>query len=359
MNIPSNNQGDPLKEAFLAVYKSNADSAMDDGVQYVPEVVENDNGYVFGDFFKESPKPVEYDPSPNVKTAPKWRSAGLVGTCVLAFVVTAGPDNVKGLIIDNDGIATRSAESAVVKKPDFNDRKEPNLVIRVKPKLGPAVPLSSASETPAVEPEPTTVVSPEPEEIPEVVCYTLTKQTGVEIEGEMFHKSKPQTYAFENSPAGVLFAARHDFDSIDVDAHLTKDKVVVYTHWKRPMVQDDFYDPERKLAEDTPINEMTFEEVSRLKNRDGQSQIIDNNRMIKILAAKGLNASIELKTADVTSQLPEIINALDKHQVKAYIKADTTKDALDKALAKAREVGFWTRGTEGSQDWKPPVDKCA
>ena len=195
-------------------------------------------------------------------------------------------------------------------------------------------------------------------DVPTADCYTVTRQKGTSTEGRMFHISGSQTYAFENSPAGIKFAAQKGFDSIDLDIRLTKDGVPVATHWERPMAQDGFFDPQNKISENTNVKDMTFEEVSRLKNRDGQSQILSLTAMIELLAENSINGSLEFKDGRLAKKLPEISAALNANKVKAYVKAEAGKDALREALATARNHGFWTRGTQGSQDWKEPGPGC-
>lgn len=192
-------------------------------------------------------------------------------------------------------------------------------------------------------------------------CYTVTKLTGKKIEGRMFHKEDNlliNTYAKENSPQGIRYAANNNYDSIDLDVQITKDGVPVNTHWGQPMAKDGFYDPLHKLNANTQISDMTLEEVTRLRNHDGQSQIYSLEDQIKVLAKNDINLSLEFKTGALSKTLPQITAWLNQNQVKAYIKADASKPALDRALTAARNFGYWTRGTLGSQDWKPPGPNC-
>jgi murein DD-endopeptidase MepM/ murein hydrolase activator NlpD len=189
-------------------------------------------------------------------------------------------------------------------------------------------------------------------------CYSVTKLSGQKIQGKQFHMSGSQTYAFENSPEGIRFAAKQGYDSIDLDIQITKDKIPVATHWGQPMIKEDFYDPTNQIPRDTRVEEMTLEQISRLRHRDGQSQIYSLEHMIKIAAENNINLAIEFKVAVLAKKLPEITALLNQYNVKAFIKADARRDALNKALGTARNFGFWTRGTLGTQDWKAPTPTC-
>jgi hypothetical protein len=192
-------------------------------------------------------------------------------------------------------------------------------------------------------------------------CYTVTKLTGKKIEGRMFHKEDNlpiNTYAKENSPQGIRYAANNNYDSIDLDIQITKDGVPVNTHWGQPMAKDGFYDPLGKLKPGTQVSDMTLEEVTRLRNHDGQSQIYSLEDQIKVLANNNVNLSLELKTGALVKTFPQITTWLNQAGVKAYIKGDASKPSLDKALTAARNFGYWTRGTLGSQDWKAPGPNC-
>jgi hypothetical protein len=219
-----------------------------------------------------------------------------------------------------------------------------------------AGPNALASTAPSTEQAPTNT-----DEILPAACYAVTKLTGKKIEGRMFHKEDNlpiNTYAKENSPQGLKYAANNNYDSIDLDIQITKDSVPVNTHWGQPMAKDGFYDPLGKLKPSTQVSDMTLEEVTRLRNRDGQSEIHSLEDMIKLAATNNINLSLEFKTGALAKTLPQITGWLNQYQVKAYIKADASKPALDKALTTARNFGYWTRGTLGSQDWKAPGPNC-
>lgn len=172
--------------------------------------------------------------------------------------------------------------------------------------------------------------------------------------GGMFHKGAPgapDTYAFENSPQGVKFAADHGYKSIDLDMLITKDGVPVNTHWSQPMKKDGFYDPLQKLSENTKISDMTLAEVMRLRNKDGQSQINTVSTMIEQLKKNGIAGDFEVKN-DPRFATDEVMGSLARQVREAGIQANVkTIDYGDRsyqALSKAQEHGFWVRTATGN-----------
>ena len=295
-------------------------------------------------------------------TTRKWR-ARVVKTVILAalsvvVVNDQGEDNFKyvgGQLLEKvSGVFAGNKGSQEKPKSDANTTDvEEVSTISIVPSLSP-----SAAADAEAEPEPTPTEPPEVAQEPEEVCYTVTDQSGKKIEGNYFHKSGNQTYPWENSPEGIRFAANHEYDSIDLDLRLTKDKVEVNTHDAQPMMQGGFYDPLGKIPKGTRINEMTFEQVSRLKNRDGQSRIYAFDKMVEVVAKNNLNISLDLKQPSLTKSLDDIVSTLNKNNVKAYVKADATIKALSKTLTEARKYGLSSRGTKGSQAWKPARSNC-
>lgn len=189
------------------------------------------------------------------------------------------------------------------------------------------------------------------------VCYLVPVKSGKKIEGRMYHKLGGQSYAFENSPQGIRYAAKNGYDSIDLDIQVTKDGVPVATHWGKPMKNEGFYDPQGKLPKNISVKDMTFAQVSRLRHKDGKSQIYSLDHMISVASANKINLSLEIKSPVlIRSHLYDIAASLNKANVKAYIKGNVQFFAgMDSTLAAARRVGFWTRGTEGTQGWNRPT----
>lgn len=178
--------------------------------------------------------------------------------------------------------------------------------------------------------------------------------------GKMFHKGAPgapDTYAFENSPAGIKFAADHGYKSIDIDLQITKDGVPVATHWNKPMAKDGFYDPEGKLGKKTKVSQMTLAEVMRLRNKDGQSRIYPVSQLMGEFKKHGIAPDFEakddprFKTDKVMSYLANLVRNTG---VKANMKSiDRGPRSLD-ILKTAQKHGFWTRfATGGGKKGRP------
>ncbi len=217
------------------------------------------------------------------------------------------------------------------------------------------VPLARSSKSgTGSEPDPT---KPKSKASPDI-CYTVTSESGINLQGKMFHKEDRQSYAFENSPQGLRYAAAHNYTSIDLDTQVTKDGVVVNTHWGRPMEKDGFYDPLGKLNKNLSVGEMTLDQITRLKNRDGQSKIYPLSYMIKLAGINDINLSIEIKTPRTFEEnIPDIIDALNRNNVKATMKGYISFSGMNQTLTTVRKHGVWTRGVEGSQEWRAP-EKC-
>lgn len=165
----------------------------------------------------------------------------------------------------------------------------------------------------------------------------------------MYHKGAPgapDTYAFENTPEGIKFAAENGYASIDLDMLITKDGVPVATHWAQPMLKDGFHDPLGKLDEKTKISDMTLAEVMRLRNEDGQSQIYPMSTMIEHLKKNGIAGDLEAKndprfaTDEVMGQLADQVREAGiKANLKSIDRGPQTYDLLETA----QEHGFWVR----------------
>lgn len=169
----------------------------------------------------------------------------------------------------------------------------------------------------------------------------------------MFHKGAPgapDTYAFENTPAGIKFAADNGYASIDLDMLITKDGAVVATHWSQPMTKDGFYDPLGKLDPATRVSDMTLAEVMRLRNQDGQSRIYPMSTMIEALKKNGIAGDLEAKN-DPRFASDQVMGRLATTVRQAVIRAnlksiDYGPQAYD-VLEAAQRQGFWVRTAAG------------
>lgn len=176
--------------------------------------------------------------------------------------------------------------------------------------------------------------------------------------GSMYHVPSGTPYRVGNSPTGINRAVAGKFKQIDIDLQMTKDRVVVATHWHAPMKFDGFYDPEGKLSSGRTVDSMTWKQVSRLRSRDGyRIQRIED--IIALMAKKNLDGSFEVKqdTRFANVQVMKALKAAtDKHRVNVHIKqipSISRKHA--ETLAAARKAGFWTRNAGvPNQDWRAP-----
>jgi hypothetical protein len=165
----------------------------------------------------------------------------------------------------------------------------------------------------------------------------------------MFHKGAPgapDTYAFENSPAGIKFAAKNNYASIDLDMQITKDGVPVATHWSRPMKKDAFRDPLGKLNKNTKVSDMTLAEVMRLRNKDGQSRIYPVSTMVELLKKHEIAGDFEAKDDPrfATNQvMGYLANLVRNSGIKANLKSIYRGSRTDKILQAAQDHGFWVR----------------
>lgn len=164
-----------------------------------------------------------------------------------------------------------------------------------------------------------------------------------------FHKGAPgapDTYAFENSPAGIEFAAKNGYSSIDIDMLITKDGVPVATHWAKPLEKDGFYDPQGKIKKDTKVSEMTLQEVMRLRNEDGQSQIYPMSTMIKELKKHGIAGDLEAKDDNrfaTDEMMGQIADMVRESGIKANLKTINQGERSEKIVDVAQDHGFYVK----------------
>jgi hypothetical protein len=111
--------------------------------------------------------------------------------------------------------------------------------------------------------------------------------------GRIFHVQWPVFKHVENSLRGIRRAARRGYDAIDIDMQITKDGVVVATHWGRPMVRDGFHDPAGDIPRYRPVKRLTWAQVSRLVA--GKYHIRRIERVLRACARRGVVAVLEPK----------------------------------------------------------------
>lgn len=129
-------------------------------------------------------------------------------------------------------------------------------------------------------------------------------QSGLFVKGT-FHKGHGQPYHFENSFRGIRWAAAHAFKRIDLDLNITKDGVIVNTHWLRPLAHDGFRDKAGLIrSKQTAVNQMTLAEIQRLV-ADGGYVIHTLDEALRECARARINPKLEPK-ADHRFENPAI-----------------------------------------------------
>lgn len=130
--------------------------------------------------------------------------------------------------------------------------------------------------------------------------------------GSLAHVVHGVPYYLLNSIRGLRAARRLRKTRADRDLQITRDGVIVVTHWVRPLTphgprgHDVFIDPLRRLSRDRTIASMTWDEVSRLRTRRGAYRI---NRLSTDIAEAGrlrMGLVLEPKTTDVRWQDPDL-----------------------------------------------------
>lgn len=175
--------------------------------------------------------------------------------------------------------------------------------------------------------------------------------------GSMYHAPDGSPYHTENSPSGIVRADRLGYDQIDLDLRMTRDGVIVATHWAAPMVRDGFHDTRGRLRRDRVVASMTWTEVSRLRTSDGY-RIFTLRKLIPMLGKRHLVGSLEVKGDRRFAHrgvMTELAAWCREHRVRAYVKAIPKLGRRGRILAAARAAGFWTRNAGvAHQDWRPP-----
>lgn len=109
----------------------------------------------------------------------------------------------------------------------------------------------------------------------------------------IWHKAKATPYYRENSGRGVRHASRVGATAIDLDCQITRDGVIVCTHWPNPL-RHGFTDPAGLLHRDAQVRHMSLAEVTRLRAPGGH-RIIPARRMIRLARDAGVVPCFEVK----------------------------------------------------------------
>lgn len=173
-----------------------------------------------------------------------------------------------------------------------------------------------------------------------------------------------ENYRFENSVAGLKYAAKHQ-GGIDLDVNITKDGVPVNTHWADVLERGGFYDPKHKIPKDARISELTAKEVFRLRSKDGY-RIHSMKYMLRKAAKLGVRVEYEAKGSKGFEHgkgglktFVETRKIADQAHTKMFVKTiSTTRGAMERLKA-AHRAGLTTvllpRGPV-PKSWRPYID---
>lgn len=120
----------------------------------------------------------------------------------------------------------------------------------------------------------------------------------------ILHVRKGEPYHRENSIRGVRRAKRRGYDAIDIDLQMTRDGVIVATHWGQPLLRDGFRDPQGKITKRARVRNLTWAEVQRLEAPGGY-RIQRLETILRECARKGIIAVLEPK-ADTRFEKPAV-----------------------------------------------------
>lgn len=169
----------------------------------------------------------------------------------------------------------------------------------------------------------------------------------------MFHKGDdaPDSYAFEDSPNGIKYAAEHGYSSIDLDMQITKSGVPVNTHWSQPMLKDGYYDPQHKIDPKAKVSDMSQAEVERLRNKDGASVITTMSSQIQRLKQYGVAGDLEAKADPrfaTDAGMGGLAQEVREAGINANLKSIDRGELSDNILEEAQKQRFWVRTAEGN-----------
>lgn len=188
-------------------------------------------------------------------------------------------------------------------------------------------------------------------------CYEVGYK-GKAWRGNVYHRSGKQSYAFENSPEGVKYAAAHNYERIDIDLRETKDGVIVATHSIDPLNKrvtwGGFKDTAGKIKNrKTKVTNMTWAQVQRLRHVDGyRIHMVED--IIKAAAAEKIGIDFEIKQPkDSKEDLPYIAALANKYKVQVTIKTQSDYPGARALLPYARRLGFATRDISRN-NWDSP-----
>lgn len=165
----------------------------------------------------------------------------------------------------------------------------------------------------------------------------------------IYHVPHGAPYRWGNSIRGARSAKRLGCDAIDWDLQMTKDGVIVVTHWGQPLKLDGFYDPQGRIPRDARVRDLTWRQVKRLRSADGY-RIRRLSRMLVVARLVGIEACVEPKAdkrfeRDATWEQVRVMQRRTGARVSVRaIRNLPTPDAGLRRVKAARRAGFeaWT-----------------
>lgn len=113
---------------------------------------------------------------------------------------------------------------------------------------------------------------------------------------KIYHVPHGTPYHKENSIRGIRKAKALGYDAIDLDLQMTKDGVIVCTHWGQPMLHDGFRDPLLPFADRRrQVRHMRWARVRRLRVARGKYRIQRLEVLLAECARLGITAVLEPK----------------------------------------------------------------
>lgn len=151
-------------------------------------------------------------------------------------------------------------------------------------------------------------------------------------------------YYVNDSIAGLDKAVRLGYNAIDLNFHVTKDGVIVCTHWAQPL-KHGFVDPLGKINPNTHIQDLTWREVSRLR-APGDHRIRTMSRMLKEAKKRGLRVEFEAKNSRAFTDpktWARVHKVATRHNLSLQVKVESwvkVPGGAPAVLAAAKEGGI-------------------
>ena len=165
----------------------------------------------------------------------------------------------------------------------------------------------------------------------------------------IWHKPSNRPYAYGNSLHGIHAAKQARAWGIDMDAHVTKDGIIVVTHWPRLMLRDAYRPAASRLGRLRRVQSMTLEQVHQLRSPWGRP--LTAVEALNQTHKRGLRLCLEVKedrafeTATTYASLARRCERLGISPALVYVMTLSnlgSGDAPLRRLRAAKAAGFST-----------------